>query len=141
MSRIPGMILQIRPATVLVRVPTGSDCDVCPVNTLCAFKGPDAAYRTIELPWDEGLEPGDRVIVEQPDSILGIVALVVLVLPLMLLTIGYALSSSWLMAPYQDRYLWIAGIIIWASSAWLAHRWVEHAPRFRTIIELDTREQ
>jgi len=130
------LITAIEGDWMFVKVPTGTDCDVCQVKSACTFQGPDAAYRMLRVARVVGCAVGDRVWVEQPASVLGIGLLALAVLPVALVFAGYALSVCCFQFPYANLLLWVIGIAVWLVAIYGTNQWLTHAPRFQTTIRL-----
>jgi len=128
------MVVRIDENWMFVKVPTGKDCGVCHGKDACIFKGPDRAYRTLRLTRPDGYGVGDRVTVEEPGSMLGAAALAVLVVPVLLLLIGYQVYECCVDSSLDVFVLWIIGFGIWVAGLAGTNRWMMRSPRFEPRI-------
>ena len=134
MSWQPGLITHIDGEGMSVKVATGADCAVCPGKMACTFQGPDAAYRTLRVECIEGCAVGDRLLVEEPGSVLAVALLLIVALPVVLLLTGYSLLVCCLKFPYASLALWLSGAGVWMGGLYGANRWMTQAPRFQTKV-------
>lgn len=134
MSWYPGLITGVGNDWMEVKVPTGDDCTVCPVRTACSFEGPKKAYRVFRVRRQSDYAVGDRVEVEEPASVLAVAFLAIVVVPVILLVLGYELTVWIDRASESPVLMWIAGIAAWFAVLVLANRWVSRSPRFQTRI-------
>lgn len=134
MSWQPGLITHIDEQAMSVKVRSDIDCAACPGKMACRFEGPDSAYRTLRVSHIEGCTVGDRVLVEEPASVLGVALLLVVALPVILMLSGYWLAAHWLRFPYATLLLWLTGITVWVGALSAANRWMSRAPRFQTAV-------
>ena len=133
MSWQPGLVVQIDDHGMSVKVPTGADCTACPGKIACTFKGPESSYRTLRVPRIEGCVVGDRLLVEEPGSVLAMALVVLVALPVALMAGGYALATCCVQFQYATPLLWATGVGIWIAGLYLANRWMSRAPRFQAI--------
>jgi positive regulator of sigma E activity len=134
MSWEPGLITHIDDQGMSVKVRSGVDCAACPGKMACSFQGPDSAYRTLRVQLIDGCAVGDRLMVEEPASVLGVALLLVLALPLTLMLTGYWLAANLLRFPYAALILWLTGIAVWVGALYVANRWMSRSPRFQTAV-------
>lgn len=134
MSWQPGMVVRIGGNRMSVKVPTGADCVACHSKMACTFQGPESAYKTLEVPRLADCSVGDRVLVEEPASILLVALVVLLVLPVALLLGGYALAGCCVQFRYAILVLSLGGISLWCLGLYAANRWLSEAKRFQPRV-------
>lgn len=134
MSWQPGLITHIDDDGMSVKVPTGADCAACPGKSACTFQGPDSSYRTLRVQHLDGCAVGDRLMVDEPGSVLAVTLMVVVGLPVVLMLGGYALAECCVRFPYATLLLWVSGVALWAGGLVLVNRWMIRAPMFQTTI-------
>ena len=133
MSWNPGLITRIDGDRMDVKVPTAEDCPACPIKSLCNFDGPADAYRTLHVASRGDYKVDDRVEVEEPILVLGVTFVALVLVPVVLLTIGYWLAA-WSGNTLAMPSLWTAGTATWLVVVYIANRWMIHSPRFETHI-------
>ena len=138
MSWSPGLITRIDNEWMEVKVPTGEDCTVCPVKSACSFEGPKKAYRFFQVPRQSDYAEGDRVEVEDPGSVLGVAFVAFVLVPALLLVIGFGLTTHFDSVAQSPILAWTAGILVWLAVIVLANRWISRATRFQTRIRHGT---
>ena len=133
MSWSPGLITRVDGDRMDVKVPTAEDCPACPVKSVCTFEGPASAYRTLHVASRDDYKVGDRVEVEEPISVLGVTFVALVLVPVILLSIGY-----WLTSRFGDTVdmasLWVTSAAAWLVVVYVANRWMTRSPRFETRI-------
>lgn len=134
MSWQPGLVTQIDDHGMSVKVSTGTDCAACPGKTECTFRGPESAYRTLRVARLEGCVVGDRLLVQEPGSVLAVALVVLVALPVALLSGGYALALCCVHFRYNALLLWLSGTALWIAGLYLANRWMSRASHFQTIV-------
>jgi len=130
----PGLITAIDGDTMSVKVPTGAECGSCHGKTACTFRGPESAYQTLRVPKLEGCVVGDRLLVEEPGSLLAVALLVMIVLPAALLLVGYMLTVCCVRFQYATLLLTVLGVAIWIIGLYVANRWMTSSPRFQPVV-------
>lgn len=130
----PGLITAIDGDEMAVKVPTGADCAACHGKTACHFGGPASAYKTLHVPRLEGCGVGDRLLVEEPGSVLTVAVVVMIALPLGLVLAGYTLSTCCMRFDYATLLLSILGIAIWLAALYAVNRWMTSSPRFQPNV-------
>ena len=132
------MVLRIESDRMHVKVPTGADCAACHGKMSCTFQGPDKACKTLEVPRLAGTAVGDKVMVEEPATVLLVALLVLLVWPVTLLFVGYALASCCVQFRFSILVLSISGIGLWLLGLLAANRWLSQSKRFQARVRRST---
>lgn len=130
----PGLITAIDGDEMAVKVPTGADCAACHGKTACHFGGPASAYKTLRVARLEDCGVGDRLLVEEPGSVLALAIVVMIGLPLGLVLAGYVLWTCCMRFDYATLLLSILGVAIWLAALYAVNRWITSSPRFQPKV-------
>lgn len=134
MSWQPGLVARIDERWIHVKVRADTDCAACQGKNPCTFQGPDSAYRTLKVPRCSSYRVGEQVSVEEPDSVLWVTLLALIVVPVALMLGGYGLRSCCLQGSFATPALWVVGVLIWLAALYGVNRWMSRAASFQTRI-------
>lgn len=130
MSKEIGKVADITNGWMDIKIPIGSGCTFCQSKTSCSFHGPETAYRHVQLPVQSGIEIGDRVTLETPESAQNISALIVFGLPILLALAGYFIANHFLSIPHAEVWGVIGGFVLYTLILIISNRWFSKLPLF-----------
>jgi positive regulator of sigma E activity len=83
-----GKVERVNRRWIELRVLPAEGCLMCHSKISCSFHGPESACGHIKIPYQSGIDVGDKVIFETKEAAKNISALVVFGLPILLILAG-----------------------------------------------------
>lgn len=141
MAKEAGKVTKIDRGWIEVKIPTGKDCGFCSSKLNCSFQGPDSAYRVQQVPYQSGIDVGDRLTLEIRESAQNISAVVLFGLPIILVLVGILAGKYLSKIPNGEIWGVLAGFVVYGISLYLFNRWFARLPMFiPKIIEVQESE-
>ena len=134
MAKEIGKVADIKDDWIDVRIPTGSGCTFCHSKTSCSFHGPDSAYHHMKIRYRSGIDIGDKIILEMPESAQNISALVVFGLPVILILAGIGLAKYYFQISNGELWGVLSGVILYGIALTAFNRWLSRLPMFSPRI-------
>ncbi len=123
MVKETGKVSDIKNGWMDIKIPTGSGCNLCQSKTSCSFHGPESAYRHVKMPYQSGIETGDKIILDTPESAQNISALIIFGLPILLILAGYFIATQFLNIPHAEIWGVIGGFVAYGIVLIITNRW------------------
>jgi len=133
-----GKVERIEDRWIELRIPVAEGCLVCHSKMSCSFHGPESAYGHIKIPFQPGIEVGDKVTFETQESAQNISALIIFGLPILLILAGYFVTTHYLRIPHAEVWGVIGGFVIYGLLLILFNKWFSKMPLFLPkVIEVE----
>jgi positive regulator of sigma E activity len=130
MAKDIGKVTNIKDEWIDIKIPTGSGCTACHSKASCSFLGPDSAYRHVKIPYQSGIEIGDRVTLGTAESAQNISAFIIFGLPILLILAGYFIATQFPNIPNAEIWGVIGGFVIYGAVLIITNRWFSKLPLF-----------
>ncbi|GAB4363641.1 MAG: hypothetical protein Kow0042_01680 [Calditrichia bacterium] len=117
-----GKVVKVEQGQMTVQLAKGQHCNVCAAKSLCTFEGPEAAYRFIELPYENGFQEGSQVKLEYRESTRITAAFIIFMLPIIFMLVGYALADRYLDFVNRGLVGAFAGFVLSGGLLYLLNR-------------------
>ena len=140
MAQEVGKVTKIEDGWLHVQIPTGEGCTSCGAKTACSFKGPESAYRSMKIPYRNGITAGNLVKLEIPDWSQNLATLIVFVLPIFLILGSYLLANYYFRIPNSEIWGILAGFVLYVAALYFFNRVLSKSPSFspRVIGEAES---
>jgi len=140
-----GKVERIKGRWIELKLPPADGCVMCHSKTSCSFHGPEAAYGKIKMPFQSGIDVGDRVTFETRESAQNISALIIFGLPILLILGGYFITTQFLNIPHADIWGVFGGFVVYAILLVGFNKWFSKLPMFLPKImkveKIETQEK
>lgn len=130
MAREVGKVERIDRRWIELRVPPSEGCLMCHSKASCSFHGPESAYGHIKIPYQSGIDVGDKVIFETKEAARNISSLVVFGMPILLILAGYFVVTQYFPIPYAEVWGILSGIIVYGMLLIGFNKWFSRLPVF-----------
>jgi positive regulator of sigma E activity len=134
MAREIGKVTIIENGWMEVKVPTGRGCTSCLGKSACTFSGPDSAYRNFKIPFQNGIQEGDRVTLEIRESAQNLSALIIFGSPVILFPVSYLLIDKVFQISNSEIWSVVVTAILYVVTLILSNRWFSQSPTFQPRI-------
>lgn len=125
-----GKVERINDKWIELRVAPSEGCLMCHSGMSCSFHGPDSAYGQVKIPYESGIDVGDRVTFETRESARNISALIIFGLPILLILAGYFVVTQYLTIPHAELWGVLSGIAVYGLLLIGFNKWFSRLPMF-----------
>jgi positive regulator of sigma E activity len=125
-----GKVERINHKWIELRVAPSEGCLMCHSKMSCSFHGPDSAYGHVKIPYQSGIDVGDRVTFETKESAQNISALIIFGLPILLILTGYFVVTQFFNIPYAELWGVFSGIFVYGILLIVFNKWFSKLPMF-----------
>lgn len=130
MAKEVGKVEKIKGKWIELRVPPAEGCLMCHSKVSCSFHGPESAYGHIKIPYQSGIDIGDKVIFETKEAAKNISALVVFGMPILLILTGYFIVTQYFPIPHAEVWGILGGLIVYGILLIGFNKWFSRLPVF-----------
>lgn len=125
-----GKVERINAPWIELKIPVQEGCLMCHSKMSCSFHGPDSAYGHVKIPYQSGIEVGDRVTFETREAAQNISALIIFGLPVLLILAGYFIVTKSLGIPHAELWGVLSGIAVYGLLLIGFNKWFSRSPMF-----------
>ena len=130
MPKEVGKVEKIDKRWIELIVPPSEGCFICHSGMSCSFHGPESAYGHVKIPYQSGIDVGDKVTFETKPSAQNISALIIFGLPILLILAGYFVVTQFFNIAHAELWGVFSGIFVYGILLIGLNKWFSKLPMF-----------